>query len=507
MKTPNLSKTRYISGTQCTLKLWYDCFERELAAPVDAAQQAIFDTGNAVGELARERYKGGTLIEFDHFHVEQALAQTAELMRDPGVPAIYEAAFRFRKVVVRVDVLEREGAGWNMVEVKSGTKFKTGVHDIDVAVQLWVLLGTGLKVINSGLLTLNRDYVFDGESLDLKNLFSLHDCTAIAQSLLPEVEQNIARYVRMLSGDAAPKELPGYHCFKPYTSPYYGHCTKDAVFAEHPVTELPRIARKHLDQMAVDDIDEIVDIPEDFPLNKMQQRVREVVSSGVEYISQELGEALKKAEYPIYYLDFEAFSTAIPMYSETRPYDSIPFQYSVHIEQENDDITHLEFLHTLNNDPREQLAINLLKDLGDSGSICVYSNYESRVISALAKQFPEYAKRLRAIVARLWDLLPVVNKHYYHADFRGSFSIKKTLPVLAPKLGYGELAIQDGRLAGVAYVSAIASTDDREKQTIFDDLKAYCGTDTEAMIYIRRALEEKYRQRYFSDAASTKVST
>jgi hypothetical protein len=169
------------------------------------------------------------------------------------------------------------------------------------------------------------------------------------------------------------------------------------------------------------------------------------------------------------------------------------------VEQENGDITHLEFLHTLQSDPREQLAMSLVKALGKSGSICVYSNYELQVITALAQQFPKYAEKLRAILTRLWDLLPLVREHYYHADFRGSFSIKKTLPVLAPHLGYSDLAIQDGRLAGVAYMKALTSTNAGEKQTIFDDLKAYCGMDTEAMIYIRRALAEKYRQRYFSD--------
>ena len=123
-----LSKSRYLSGCQCQLKLWYDCYERELVTPPDASRQAIFDTGTAVGELAQRRYAGGTLVALDHFHPDEALAQTAELLADSSVPSIYEAAFLYRDVLVRVDVLERRPGGWNLVEVKSGTRFKEVVH-------------------------------------------------------------------------------------------------------------------------------------------------------------------------------------------------------------------------------------------------------------------------------------------------------------------------------------------------------------------------------------------
>jgi hypothetical protein len=166
-----LSKSRYMSGNQCPLKLWYDCYERQLVTPPGASQQAIFDTGTAVGELARDRYPGGHLVAFDHFHADEALAQTAELLADLSVASLYEAAFIYRDVLVRVDVLERAETGWNLVEIKSGTKFKNGVHDIDVAVQLWVLRGAGLVVNHSGQLTLNRGYTYDGVSLDLPRLF------------------------------------------------------------------------------------------------------------------------------------------------------------------------------------------------------------------------------------------------------------------------------------------------------------------------------------------------
>ncbi|NIM71725.1 MAG: DUF2779 domain-containing protein, partial [Gammaproteobacteria bacterium] len=132
---PRLSKTRYLSGCQCHLKLWYDCYESELESDVDAVTQAIFDTGHEVGRLARQRYPGGILVKADHLHPEDALAETRALLDDRSVPAIFEAAFEHRGVLVRVDVLERTASGaFNLIEVKSTTTVKE-VHEHDVAVQ------------------------------------------------------------------------------------------------------------------------------------------------------------------------------------------------------------------------------------------------------------------------------------------------------------------------------------------------------------------------------------
>ena len=179
MKAPRLSKTRFISGSQCHLKLWYDCYERELGTEVDAVTQAIFDTGHEVGRLARLRYPGGVLVEADHRHAQDAIAQTRALLGDETVTAIFEAAFEFRGVLVRVDVLERSSrGGFNLIEVKSGTTVKR-VNEHDVAVQMWVLRGAGIDVVSAALLTLSRGYVFDGKSLDVYRLFRLHDLDSL----------------------------------------------------------------------------------------------------------------------------------------------------------------------------------------------------------------------------------------------------------------------------------------------------------------------------------------
>jgi hypothetical protein len=489
--SPRLSKTRYISGCQCHLKLWYDCYERELQTDVDVVTQAIFDTGHEVGRLARQRYPGGVLVEADHLHAEDALAETQALLADESVPAIFEAAFQHRDVLIRVDVLERTPRGnFNLIEVKSGTTVKD-VHEHDAAVQTWVLRGAGIDIASAGVLTLNRGYVFDGKRLDVYRLFRFHILDDTVAEHLPWIEDDVTDLHSMLAADEAPEIEPGDHCFDPYDCGYYDFCTRDWELVEHPIADLPRLHARKQDELESQGVEEICEIPDDFPLSKRQSIVRLSVITGTEHVSPDLRELLSAASYPIRYLDFESFSPAIPRYAGTRCYDAIPFQFSMHTEEEDGSVSHREFLWTEAGDPRRPLAEALLDACGDDGPICVYSGFERRVIRALSRELPDLCDALDALLARLWDLLKVVEANYYHPDLHGSFSIKQVLPVLVPEMSYEDLAIADGREASVAYQNSLDCDDPAEHRRIHDALREYCRQDTLAMLALRRALAEK----------------
>lgn len=490
MNPIRLSKSRYLSGCQCRLKLWYDFNAPHLAPPPDAVQQAIFATGHAVGLLAQRRYPGGQSVDIDYRHTKAALARTLTLMSDPSVPAIFEGAFLHKDVLVRADVLERTTNGWNLIEVKSGTRVKEGVHDSDVAVQVWVLQGAGVALERAGVLTLNRDYVYDGLTLDTDRLFVFHDRSELVEGLLPDVARDIASFMQMLAGRSAPDIEPGDHCFDPYDCPYYGHCTRDSVFPEHPITELPNLHWRRRQELEDAGVETVPEVPGDFPLSQRQELVRQSVMHGTAYVSDTLASELAAIQYPVYHLDFETCAPAVPQFVGTRPYDAIPFQFSVHIEREEGDIEHLEYLHEQDGDPRRPFAEHLIDALGSSGSICVYTRYEARVIRELATALPDLADRLEALLGRLWDLHRIVKNHYYHPGFHGSSSIKKVLPVLVPGLGYDGLDVQDGQTAAVMYAKALDNPSPEQRQRVFAALKAYCGLDTLAMLRLREALRE-----------------
>ena len=487
---PLLSKTRFISGSQCHLRLWNDTHARELASEPSATLQAIFATGQVVGELACERHLGGRLIAQDHRHTEEALKETAHALDDETCPALFEAAFVHRGVLVRADIIERlpEG-GWKLIEVKSGTRAKE-VFVQDLAIQVWVLQGAGLDLRDAGVLTLNRDYVYDGKHLDLGALFQFHPLMQELEQRQESPVDQVDSMLSMLGADDPPNIAPGNHCFTPYRCPYYAHCTRDLVALDHPIEELPRLSAGASQRLHSMSILEVAEIPEDFPLNLLQSVVRKSVQERRPIVHGDIQGAFSELTAPIHHLDFETFAPAIPRFAGTRPFDAIPFLFSVHREEEINRFNHVDYLHETEDDPRPILTEKLIAALGQKGSICTYSGYERRVIRSLSEALPEYANALEAIQARLFDLLELLRGAYYHPEFHGSFSIKQVLPVLCPELNYQDLSIEDGQSAAVQYMLALEEKNPQVRQRIFKDIRAYCERDTLAMVKVKEALAD-----------------
>jgi predicted RecB family nuclease len=204
-----------------------------------------------------------------------------------------------------------------------------------------------------------------------------------------------------------------------------------------------------------------------------------------------LAGALADITYPVYHLDFETFMPAIPVYAGTRPFEQVPFLYSIHRETQGDATEHFEHLCRGSDDPHRELAERLIADLGDHGSICVYSSFERTMIRKLAHRLPDLAPALEALVERIWDLLPIIRTHYYHPAFQSSFSIKTVLPALVPGLDYEGMEVGGGMAAAIKYEMALAAGDEEEREEIFGHLRTYCRQDTLAMVELRRALARR----------------
>ena len=463
---PSLSKSRYLSGAQCHLRLWYDSHAPGLAPVPSDALQVVFDTGHEVGEAARKRFPGGHFVSHDHRHTPQALEETRQVMEAGIAPAVFEAAFQHERVLIRADVIQRlPGGGWRLVEVKSTTRLKE-VFILDLAVQLWVLRGAGLDVRDAAVLTLDNNYVYDGVQLDLGALFKLHPLFDEAVERLDAVRAGVREMRGMLAKPAAPDIAPGEHCFTPYECQYYTHCTRDHAAPEHGIGELPRLAAPRRAQLEAAHIEEVRNIPDDFPLTQLQSIVRQAVREDRAVVYSEISRTLAEVTPPVRHLDFETFAPAIPRFAGTRPYEQIPFLFSVHTENGATSPTHTAYLHAQEDDPRPLLADRLIAAVGREGTICTYSGYERRVLRDLVAALPDRAEAIGAIERRLFDLHAVVRNGYYHPEFNGSFSIKNVLPVLVPGMGYGDLAIANGQTAAVRYVSAL-SNPDLEEGTAF----------------------------------------
>jgi CRISPR/Cas system-associated exonuclease Cas4 (RecB family) len=480
-----LSKSRYMAGLQCPKRLYLEIHARDLAAEFDAGTQAVLDAGTRVGELARNRYPGGVLVDVEHFKVAEGLARTMAILADPAVAVVYEGFIQFQDVLVRPDILVRMGGNrWRLIEVKSTSRAKPEHRD-DLAIQAYVLRGAGLAVDAACLMHLNTGYLYPGGPLDLRQLFQEEDLTGEVTHRQGEIPGRLAAMRETLAASDPPPIPPDDHCFAPYECPFWAHCTKEK--PARWIFHLPGSRRVYqdLDGLGIQTIDEI---PAGYPLQLIQQRVQD----DVEWIGPDLRTALATVEYPVHHLDFETLGSAIPLYPNTHPYQAIPFQWSNHIEAADGTLRHEAYLCPDGRDPREELAVVLLRSVGEVGSICTYTGYERGVLTALADALPHLRPDLDRVCARLWDLHPVVRAHYYHPDFEGSYSIKAVLPALVPALAYDDLEIQEGTMASVQFARmAFGDGDAAVKAQIRTALLAYCARDTLAMVEIRRALREK----------------
>jgi hypothetical protein len=489
--SPALSKSRFIAGLQCHLRLWYQCYESQLASEVSPAKRALFDTGHEVGNMATQLYPQGILVEENHFHHEDAVRSTGKLMNDPQVPAIFEAAFFNDNVRVRADIIERiDDGSWNLIEVKSSTSVKH-VYINDVAVQYHVLQGSGVTVNRAGILFINNQYRYSGHKLDLESLFSFSDLTEQVVDMQAEIAVLLIKLGQMLACARAPDIKPSRHCMRPYLCEFWDYCTRN--MPEFWVLNLNGITQEGLDELAEIDVQDIRHIPDSFQLTPIQDRIRTSVIQEREYISDELENELTDVIYPIHFLDFETASSAIPRYAGTRPYQAVPFQWSNHILNEDSTLQHHAYLCREDKDPREEFTITLLEALAKDGTIFIYTTYEKTIIGQLAQHLPEYHDQLNETLSRFKDLCDIIRKHYYHVKFHGSFSLKFVLPALLPHLSYNNLIIQEGNQASLEYLRMIdPATPPAGKKKIRKNLLDYCGHDTLAMVKIREELLGRY---------------
>jgi gamma-glutamylcyclotransferase (GGCT)/AIG2-like uncharacterized protein YtfP len=244
------------------------------------------------------------------------------------------------------------------------------------------------------------------------------------------------------------------------------------------------------------------DLPEGLRLSPSQELQVKAELTGERVINQEGIKAfLDELYYPLYFIDFETFAPPIPPFDNLRPYQKIPFQYSLHyLEKEGGDLKHKEFLAEEGADPREVLARSITENIPEGACILAYnSSFEKNVIRELAEQFPQYSTQLLNIHNRLVDLMmPFQNKYLYTKEMRGSYSIKSVLPALVPELGYDRLEIPDGNAASKAYSALHMIADKEEVKKIRRNLLEYCNLDTLGMVKLLEQLKSLKQMYYFA---------
>jgi Domain of unknown function(DUF2779) len=485
-----LSKSSFIKGLQCEKHLYLYKYHYDEMDELSEMQKAIFKRGTNVGELAHKLFPGGAIAaQGDPPNYERALKRTKELINSDA-KVIYEAAFMFNEVLSIADIVVLEKGGAKVYEVKSSTSISE-TYINDAALQYYVISNLGIRVKDFSIIYINNQYVRKGD-LDLEGLFSTESVLELILPLQKSLKENVDRFKKVLLRKKMPDIDIGEHCYNPYTCGFYNYCRKhipeDSIFDFSGM----HLAKKY--ELYREGIINLNEVPEEYPLNKNNKLQLDVHKSGKPLIDKKaIKNFLSDLNYPLYFMDFETFQPAVPLFNNSKPYQQIPFQYSVYLKKDgNSEPEHFEFLAEPGEDPRKFFIENLLKIIKSKGDVLVYNKtFEITRLNEIARDFPQYAEEIEKLIFRIQDLMiPFQKKYYYSPEMKGSYSIKAILPALVPKLSYDELEINEGGQASIAYESLQTETDLMFIAEIKQQLLEYCKLDTLGMVRILGKLEE-----------------
>ena len=496
-----LSKSNFNHFLQCRKYLWLEKFRPELQEETDEQTQHRYDVGNDVDELAQKLFRGGMSAynpnSFEAERLTRALIEKGyKTIYQPTAIAKVKPGDTKPRLLARADIIKynTKAQAWDIYEVKSGNSYDKDVHCPDVTFQKIVFERAGYKINKTYLVHLNGDYVKNGP-LDLKKLFKKEDISSDVKNAGKQVKADILEAIAVLDRKDEVQVKILRQCGNPHDCPFVSYCWK--AIPDYSVYNLTRIKATRLEQLLDMGILKIKDVPEDFPQSRAQKMQVIAEKTQKAYIEKEnIVQALKSLKYPLYLLDYETtYNVAVPLWDGTKPYQQVPFQYSLHVARAPGvKMEHYEFLARGKGNPVPALLAQLKQDIDtDKGTVIVWNKgFEMTKNKQMFAMYPKYKKFLESVNNRAFDLMEPFRRQYYvEPGFEGGYSLKDVLPVLAPELSYQELEIGNGGTASLVwYQMNFGSLKTAEQKKIYRDLLTYCKMDTYAMVRILEVLEK-----------------
>ena len=515
-----LDKTTYQYFITCPCYAWHK-YHKPNFDVIETQFQAF---GIQIEALAHQLFDEGVEITGP---TETAVQATKELL-----PSLEEEAVKPKKgqptviyqatvasddgLLVKADIVlvNHQRKSLAIYEVKAvsdrGPDFAQGVshehreqHLQDIGFQRLAFESCGYTVSQTCLIYLNKNYVYDGQQHNLQDMFVIRDVTILTGL------NGIHCRARAQAAKAclAQEEAPTCQCrYKAKTK----RCPKfmefnDDIPPQNSIFDLRRASPKLLKTLMshkflyIKDIDRSL---KDFDLTDHQLNQYRVITEKEPIINyMHIIRFLERLETPLYFLDYETISYPQPVFTNTSPYQQIAFQYSLHVwrhsleqtvtvlkEQPREEIKaeHYEYLMTEPTDEQlQQLVGSLQQNIGKKGSILVWhKSAESGFHDNLSRAMPPTKVFFQNLNSRLVDLETIfTSQAYVHADFNGSTSLKKVLPVLVPEMNYSDLNIQEG-LAAQQEWDNLRYEMPKVREQKLNDLRKYCQRDTEVMVHI-----------------------
>jgi len=479
-----LTSEDFVLGLDCPKRLYLKIRRPDLGPDVSPFRAGLKTEHFFLRQLAAGLYPGGRWADEGGSSRPAAAVRTDALIGDPSVPAVFRAVFECKGLSPEIDYLWRNRDGsWDLALLRTGTWLKTK-YLWELAFCRSVLDQLGLEVRHAYLMSISDQYRRPVNDRHPETLFHQTDCMDRTVDLLEPMSQLAGQMLEFLEYDREPVLNMGRHCREPRPCPYERHCDQNRPI--HWVGDFYRMSGARKKKLLERGIGDIREIPDDEPLTPLQSRIKNVLVTGRLFVDPKLPARLLKLPRPLHYLDFETVMPAAPLYPGTKPYEMVPFQWSLHIEDEDHILEHRFFLAEGADDPRPQFVRSLIRAVSPGGAILTYTNFETSVLNSLKGLFPEQAEQLEALAGRCVDFCALIRRHVYHPDFGQSFSLKKVLPALVPELAYDNLNIPEGQTAGLAFLNLFYASSPRTKAEIRPALLDYCARDTLALVALKR---------------------
>jgi hypothetical protein len=481
MSNNYITKTDFLLYLDSPLHLWAFKNDKDFKKEIDIFLQHLFKQGYEVEKYAKEYIKKYVIPEYKAKREDYFFQPTVR-----GEEGKYEARTDF--IIKNPDTNK-----WDIYEIKSTTKVEKE-HRYDATFQ-YLVFKEKYDIGDTYILHLNKEYIKKGD-ISLPDLFVTENVNDEMEKLKDEVF--ILRNDAYLVANKERREgIEG--CIRPKKCPCPSICHPN--LPEYSIYDINNITQNERKVRELETFGEdISDVPKSFDLSTKQRVQVDIAQKGEVYINKEgIKERFEELTYPIFFLDYETFNPAIPIFDGYSPFDHITFQYSVHVkrdrnkginkQKEESMLEHYEYIHLEKTDPIPTLLQSLKKVLGDTGSIVVWNKaFEGSRNTRMGEIYPEYEEFCENMNERMFDLMEIFRDQLYiDPKIKGSYSIKQVLPLLVPDLKYDDLEIKEGSSAMINWYEMVYGTGDNVK----DSLLRYCELDTLAMVKIFEEVKDK----------------
>ena len=491
---PILSKSDYMLYLKHPAWLWIKKHAKHLIPPIDEALQAKFDDGNAFEHYVESLYPNLVRVGFDDYNEYLDMPHKTNMAWKNGAENVAQGRYETGSITCISDIVRKEGDSFILTEIKSSTSAKEE-HIWDLAFQKIVLEGAGYPIKKCEVAHVNNRYVRSGDII-ASDISQFTDVTEKVHELIEGTKLRIEKAITIAALDKMPDPNPERARLGSYVDWLDIRQKISPPLPDNSIYFLPYMDAEKSTKLIKEGITTVDEITDVTVLKRSTQKYLAARAEGRRVVETEkLDEFLSQISFPVYYLDYEASQSLLPPWDGTRPYQHVPFQYSLHIVKSLDgEAEHREYLHQDASNPMPNFIESLKKNIGNEGSILVwYQAYEKTRNKELGEMYPDSATFLQDLNDRTIDLMkPFASDMVRDEAFKGSASIKNVLPVLIPNFSYESLDIQEGATAARKWKEVTLGKEipQTERDRVYSELLEYCKLDTLAMVKIHKALAD-----------------